>query len=120
MSEPHDERPTPGPGQDHARQEPTSTASGDGSGDFGARLNHDTPEPAAPDDALRAAVEQVLAALPGRFEVKVERAEAYLYGEVDDPDVRRRAVEAALAVPGVRDVYDSVRLRGEGGEGEDA
>lgn len=120
MSEPHDQRPTPGAGQDHARQEPTSTAYGDGSGDYGARANHDAPDAPADDDALRAAVEQAVAALPGRFEVKVERAEAYLYGEVDDPEARRRAVEAALAVPGVRDLYDSVRLRGEGGEGEDA
>lgn len=52
------------------------------------------------------------------IDVKVERAEVYLYGWVDDRRQKRAATDVVEGVRGVADVFNSVRIRQPGESGE--
>ena len=52
------------------------------------------------------------------IDVKVERGEAYLYGWVDERRQKRAATSVSEGVRGVADVFNSIRIRQQGENGE--
>ncbi|PYE54814.1 BON domain-containing protein [Deinococcus yavapaiensis] len=114
--------------QDHAHQGQADLGYGYGSGDYGFQgenrdhegdtLQDDGRDP--PNDAaLETTVRGALSTLPiTALDVRVERGEAYLYGIAVNRDAMRLAAEAALAVDGVKDVYNSLRTPDQSAGGE--
>lgn len=139
-----DDRPdTPGERQEHAHQGMADLGYGYGSGDYGFRSSpapdgqsagdrdttapgHGSRDPRADDTTaasdLEAAVQRALRDHPGinapDLDVKVERGEAYLYGHVQSREQRRLAAEVAMNVPGIADVYNSLRVNETGAESD--
>lgn len=122
-----DKTPEPRP-QDHAHQGQADLGYGYGSGDYGFRgENRDHERDTAQDDGrdphndadLEQAVRGALASLPiTALDVRVERGEAYLYGTAVNREAMRLAAETAVAVDGVKDVYNSLRTPDESAGGE--